>query len=226
MNAGLAIFVKTPRYSPVKTRLAAGCGAVYAHGWYHRAAAAVAAVARVAAARHGVTPYWAVAEPEAIASGVWPGLPMLAQGEGTLGERMARVHATLVETHGAGLLIGADAPQLSADLLGEASTWLMAPEPRLVLGPARDGGFWLFGSNVAPPLELWRSVRYSAGDTGRDLRAAMNACGRWRLLAELTDVDDAHDLAVALDELQRLPDPQPEQQRLAEWMLEFEDMRV
>ncbi len=224
MNAGLAIFVKTPRYSPVKTRLAADCGAAYAHGWYRRAAAAVAAVARVAAARHGLTPYWAVAEPEAIASGMWPDLPMIAQGVGTLGERMARVHGTLVETHGAGLLIGADAPQLTADLLGEASAWLMAPEPHLVLGPARDGGFWLFGGNVAPPLELWRLVRYSAADTRRALRAAMESCGHWHLLADLTDVDDARDLAVVLDELQRLPDPQPEQQRLAEWMLEFEEL--
>jgi len=218
MTVGLAIFVKTPGYSPVKTRLAADCGRVYAEAWYWRAAAAVASVATVAAAREGITVYWAVAESAAIESGAWHGLPLLEQGDGGLGERMARVHASLVATHGAGVLIGADTPQLSADLLGEAIAWLRQPGPRLSLGLARDGGFWLFGGNVAPPVELWQQVRYSARETARDLLVALDGYGQWQTLPELTDVDCASDLAVALQELQSLPALQPEQQRLADWM--------
>ncbi|HEV8692715.1 MAG TPA: hypothetical protein VGQ93_00795, partial [Lysobacter sp.] len=63
MTVGLAIFVKTPGYSPVKTRLAADCGRAYAEAWYRRAAAAVASVAKIAADREGIAVYWAVAEP-------------------------------------------------------------------------------------------------------------------------------------------------------------------
>ena len=218
MSAGLAIFVKTPGYSPVKTRLAVDCGRAYAEAWYRRAAAAVASVTHTAASREGITVYWAVAERAAIESGAWDGFPLLEQGEGGLGERMARVHATLVTTHGAGVLIGADTPQLSADLLGEAIAWLRQPGPRLSLGPARDGGFWLFGGNVAPPVDVWQQVHYSARETARDLRVAMADYGQWQTLPELSDVDCASDLAVVVQEFQRLLVLQPEQQRLVDWM--------
>ena len=79
MNGGVAILVKTPGLSPVKTRLAAGLGAARAARWHQLAAAAVAeAVARVA----GLSAYWAVAEPLAHAGGAWPGMPLLEQGAG------------------------------------------------------------------------------------------------------------------------------------------------
>ncbi|HEV8693492.1 MAG TPA: DUF2064 domain-containing protein, partial [Lysobacter sp.] len=146
------------------------------------------------------------------------GLPLLEQGEGGLGERVARVHASLVATHGAGVLIGADTPQLSVELLVEAVAWLQQPGPRLSLGLARDGGFWLFGGNLAPPVEVWQQVRYSARETARDLRVALAGYGQWQMLPELTDVDCASDLAMALQEFQRLPTLQPEQQRLVDWM--------
>jgi len=218
MTAGLAIFVKTPGHSPVKTRLAADCGRTRAEAWYLHAASAVASVAWVAAEAHDLMPYWAVAEPAAIDRGAWRDLPVLAQGEGGLGERMARVHATLVAKHGAGVLIGADAPQLSARMLSEAVAWLRQSGPRLSLGPARDGGFWLFGANIAPPLEAWQRVRYSVPETARELRAAMTDCGCWQTLPELTDVDRGSDLAAALQELEQLRVREPEQQHLIEWM--------
>lgn len=224
MSAGIAIFVKTPGYSPVKSRLAAECGRAYAEAWYLRAAAAVASVARTTAATGNVSVYWAVAEPAAIESGAWPGFPVLGQGAGGLGERMARVHAALVTAHGAGVLIGADTPQLSSELLQAAIAWLRQPGPRLCLGPARDGGFWLFGANIAPPAKLWEQVHYSAHGTARDLRAAMAGYGSWRSLPELTDVDHANDLAAALHEFRRVPALQREQQQLIDWMRACEDM--
>lgn len=224
MSAGIAIFVKTPGYSPVKSRLAAERGRAYAEAWYLRAAAAVASVARTTAAAGHVSVYWAVAEPAAIESGAWSGLPVLGQGAGGLGERMARVHATLVTAHSAGVLVGADTPQLSSELLQEAIAWLRQPGPRLILGPARDGGFWLFGANMAPPATLWEQVRYSAHETARDMRAAMASYGSWRILPELTDVDHANDLAAALQEFQGLPTLQREQQQLIDWMRTCEDL--
>lgn len=224
MSAGIAIFVKTPGHSPVKTRLAAECGRAYAEAWYLRAAAAVASVARITGAREGVSVYWAVAEPAAVENGAWHGFPVLDQGLGGLGERMARVHAALVAAHGAGVLIGADTPQLSPDLLQASIAWLRQPGPRLSLGPARDGGFWLFGASVAPPVAVWQQVRYSARDTACELQAAMAGYGAWRILTELTDVDRANDLAAMLQEFQRLPALQREQQQLIDWMRTSEDL--
>lgn len=220
MSGALAIFVKTPGHSPVKSRLAAGRGERYAMDWYRQAAAAVASVARVAQARYGVAAYWAVAESGALEA--WPGLPAIAQGEGGLGARMAQVHAQLVARHGFGLLLGADAPQLSAALLGEAVDWLSAPSPRLLLGPAHDGGFWLFGGNTVPALQAWSAVRYSAADTARDLQRSMQGVGDWLTLATLTDADRASDLATVQQALHALPEPTAEQRALARWMREQE----
>lgn len=224
MSGAIAIFVKTPGCSPVKTRLAAECGADYVEGWYRRAAAAVAAVARTAQTRFGASAYWAVAEPEALARGMWAGLPSIAQGEGGLGERMARVHAQLVAHHGAAVLLGADAPQVAVDAVGEALHWIDDASPRLVIGPAHDGGFWLFGGNVAPPLQAWTAVRYSAPDTAQAFRTSLAGHGEWRTLATLSDTDHRADLARVLDALRALPDPLPEQRALADWMLQHEGL--
>lgn len=220
MNGAIAIFVKTPGFSAVKSRLADERGEHYALDWYAQAAAAVASVARLAQARFGVTAYWAVAERAALHA--WPGLPVLEQGEGDLGTRMAHVHVQLVERHGAGLLLGADAPQLTAHLLGEAIAWVSAPPPRLVLGPATDGGFWLFGGNVTPALSAWTSVRYSAISTAHDLVESMQDIGEWLTLATLTDVDHARDLHSVLHALEALPEPTSEQRALAARMREHD----
>lgn len=218
MSGAIAIFVKTAGYSAVKSRLSAGCGERYALDWYARAAEAVASVARRVHERHDTTAYWAVAEPGALDA--WTGLPVIAQGEGDLGTRMANVHARLVERHGCALLIGADAPQLTAELLADAIDWLSSPSPRVAFGPASDGGFWLFGANVAPELSMWTSVRYSDASTATALRQSMQRVGEWRTLATLTDVDHARDLSSVQNALEALPDPTPQQRALAVWMRE------
>lgn len=221
MSGALAIFVKTPGWSALKTRLAAGTGEVYAERWYRLAADAVASVAIRARTQHGLAAYWAVAEPGA--ESAWADLPTIAQGEGDLGTRMACVHAGLIERHGFAMLIGADAPQLSADALGVAARWLGAAgalEPRQVLGPATDGGFWLFGSNRVIPLQAWTRVPYSRADTARRFRQSMQHHGRWRMLAPLTDVDRAADLKPVQQALASLSAPTAGQRALAQWMRE------
>lgn len=220
IRGGLAIFVKTPGHSTVKSRLAADCGDAYALDWYRHAAAAVASIARAAQARSGLAVYWAVAEADA--HDAWCDFPTLAQRGGDLGTRMAHVHAQLVARHGFSLLIGADAPQITTALLHDAATWLAAPSKRLVLGRARDGGFWLFGANVVAPLAAWTGVSYSQADTARDFRAALADLGEWRELESLTDVDRAGDLAIVQHALQTLPDPTAEQSALATWMRDRE----
>jgi len=107
MTAAVAIFVKTPGLSPVKTRLAAGVGVEAATEFHRLAAASVAGVAR--ACGEEIVPYWAVAEQEALDAPAWRGFPTIWQGEGGLGARLDRIYATLLLRHGRVLLIGADA---------------------------------------------------------------------------------------------------------------------
>jgi rSAM/selenodomain-associated transferase 1 len=217
MTGALALFVKTPGLSPVKTRLAAGIGAERAGELFLACADAVSELLQQFERRSGVRCHWAIAEDDSLAPAFWAargGLHWLAQGEGGLGARMARVQRQLVRESGFGLLIGADAPQLRIEHLEEAAAWLRSPQPRQVLGPAADGGFWLYGGNRIAPDALWESVNYSEPRTARDFHAALSAYGSWRELPMLADLDTAEDLQVLAEALRALPQALPAQQRL------------
>lgn len=214
MSGGAAIFVKTPGLSPLKTRLAAGIGQAAAERWYRLAAEAVAEVLDATA---GLASCWAVAEEPAQAANTWTGLPCIAQGAGGLGERMGRVHAALLARHDFALLVGADTPQLDPAQLALAVEWLAEAAPRLVMGPADDGGFWLIGGNRAPQPDDWTRVPCSRPSTATGFRAVMERHGDWRMLQARCDVDREADLATMLRELDALPAPLPAQRRLAEW---------
>jgi hypothetical protein len=220
VSGALAIFVKTPGYSALKTRLAATVGTAVADQWHTRAARAVVEVATTAAREAGAEVYWAVAETDAIAAGVWTTLPNLDQGEGDLGARMGRVHAELVRRHGHGLLLGADTPQLAADDLRAALDWCAVEVPRQVLGPACDGGFWLYAANRATPITRWDGVVYSQADTARQFRVGFQDCGEWLVLPTLTDVDRGDDLLPMRRELAALRAPLPAQRALGAWLEE------
>ncbi|MDX1625133.1 MAG: DUF2064 domain-containing protein [Wenzhouxiangellaceae bacterium] len=212
----VAIFVKTPGLSPVKTRLAKRLGDDAAADWHRRAAACVAEVV----ANSGLPACWAIAEPEAEDHPLWQGLPRVAQGDGGLGERMARVHSALVARHGAAILVGADLPQLRAADLREAADWLAGSAPCQVLGPARDGGFWLFGSNREHPLEAWTRPRYSRPDTAARFRESVSSVAgeQWLVLPERTDLDRAEDIDPVLAEIDALDEASPRQRDLADWL--------
>ncbi|MEP6510090.1 MAG: TIGR04282 family arsenosugar biosynthesis glycosyltransferase [Dokdonella sp.] len=216
MTSALAIFVKTPALSPVKTRLAATLGSAEATRFYMLAAAATAAVVR--ACQPALIPYWAVAETRSQTDTTWQGFAHLWQGEGDLGARMHHVYAELLAQHDRVLLIGADSPQLTPILLKRAVTALEDENAPFVLGDAADGGFWLFGGRLPIPRRVWIGVRYSQADTSAQLRSALAAFGGVATLPELTDVDHGTDLAHLLEALGALSNLLPEQRELAAWL--------
>lgn len=219
MTAALAIFVKTPGHSPIKTRLAASLGAPAAIAFHRLAAQAVAETAQAACAHAPMLQaYWAVAENAALDDPLWRNLPQLWQGEGSLGERLHRVYATLLVRHERVLLVGVDAPQLTQELLLQACDALTDAATPCVIGEAHDGGFWLFGGRVPIAHEIWCGVRYSCADTARQLRAALRPLGAPASLPTLTDIDHAHDLPALAAALDTLPALLPAQQAVRRWL--------
>ncbi len=213
---GLAIFVKTPGHSTLKTRLAATIGREAAQEFHLLSAKAVAAVASLAGLdADGCIPYWAVAEPSAMHDAHWSSLPRLAQGDGALGKRMARISTALCKNHGGALLLGADNPQIQANDLTTAVRTLRSHAH--VLGPSHDGGFWLFGTRGDVPNTAWTATPWSQNDTAARFRTALGDVSV-AYLRTLRDVDRAVDLPALLDALEALPDPVPEQIQLAEWL--------
>lgn len=219
MNKGaIAIFVKTPGMSALKTRLAARTGSKWAHHWYSLACTAVAEVALRGVRPAGATVYWAVAEDDALHAARWSCLPCLAQGTGGLGVRLERVHTLLVARHGASLLLGADTPQLEDTDLQRALAWLQVADARQCLGAASDGGFWLYGGNRGADAARWAALPWSQPHTAHAFRAAQAGAGAWLELPERRDVDTAADLESCLQALCALNAPSPAQCALRDWM--------
>jgi len=213
LNPAIAIFVKTPGLSPIKTRLGRDLGQRVAEEWHRRAAACVGTCAGAT----GLPVYWAVAEPDGMQHPLWKILPRIIQGEGGLGARMARVHTEIVQRHGGGILIGADLPQIEPRHLMAAAHRLDASDARHVLGPARDGGFWLFAANRSLPAVTWESVEYSRDATAKRFITAVDApC--WEMLEHMTDLDRVDDLPAVLAELESVATPSSEQRALTRWI--------
>jgi hypothetical protein len=191
MSVAIAVFVKTPGFSPIKTRLAADIGARSALRCYQLSVIAVRrAILAARAQRPVLLPYWAVAEPAALER--WRGWPTLAQFGDELGARMRGIFRTLVERHDAALLIGGDVPAIAADALVAAVDALHDPAPRRVIARAQDGGFGLFGANR--PIEGdWSAVEYGAPDTAERFLAKVGAELPLSELPPVVDLDTLGD---------------------------------
>ncbi|WP_305908622.1 TIGR04282 family arsenosugar biosynthesis glycosyltransferase [Methylomarinum sp. Ch1-1] len=219
MNGALAIFVKTPGCSPVKTRLAAELGTEVAESFHLMASRAVTEVAQAAGKHSALQCYYAVAEQEALDHAYWQALPCLWQGEGGLGERMAHIYQTLLHQHDFVMLVGADIPQMTASELQSAAAWLTDHEQaRMAFGPSADGGFWLFGGNCAVPLKIWTEVTYSVSDTGVQFHNRIEKLGQVHRFATLIDVDEAEDLSALRQTLSACSEPLPAQLALSRYL--------
>lgn len=206
-----AVFVKTPGRSAVKTRLARSLGRDEAEALYRDSLDCI----RGAIDGSRCARYWAVAEPDAVDHTPWTDAPCVAQPAGDLGDRMAGVFRRLRRTHPAVLLLGGDLPQLAPAELDRAADWLRTPG-RHVLGPARDGGFWLYGSSAEDPTAGWPGLPYSRPETAARFRTAIAAPeDAWLELPLMSDLDDRGDLDRVADELDRLETPSTAQRALA-----------
>ena len=215
MSCAIAIFVKTPELSAVKSRLWPGIGRSAAERLHLASAAAVRSVVSRVSEQAAIEGYWALAESAELSAKHWPGLLHVEQGLGPLGERMAAVYRQLRRHHKGVILIGADAPQIQAGALIEAANWLIADEPRLAMGRASDGGFWLFGGNRNLADHRWSLARYSAPTTADEFIRAMGDCGNWLELETLCDLDTVADIEPARAELEKLDHPSAEQAHVA-----------
>ena len=215
-SAGLAIFVKTPGYSPLKTRLAQAIGRDAAEAFHRHAAAAVAdVVIHAQASMPGLVAYWAVAEADAVDAPIWRDLPRIAQGDGDLGARMRSVCEVLRERHECAVLIGADAPQLRADDVLAACAALDTHGH--VIGPSEDGGFWLFGTRIAVPEHAWSETPWSQSDTAMRFLDALGDSSV-ATLRRLRDVDTVDDLAALVEAMRALSAPTQKQTVLTRWL--------
>ncbi|WP_417382653.1 TIGR04282 family arsenosugar biosynthesis glycosyltransferase [Gimesia sp.] len=223
-QGAVAVFVKTPGYSPLKTRLAQSVGTMRAEQFHVLSAKAVAAVVQKVSQQKLVTPFWAVAEPEAVQHSLWSQFETIDQGTGGLGARLAHVQQQLLASFDFVIFLGADTPQLPVNLLHEAVEFLAleSDTPQFVIGPACDGGFYLFGSQIALDSKIWLNVPYSIENTACVLREQIQELGEIHLLPELSDVDTIQDLPLVARQLSTGEGWLEEQRQVLNWIQEWE----
>ena len=118
-----------------------------------------------------------------------------AQRGDDLGERMDAAFSELWRRgHRSVVLIGSDVPALPLGFLVTAFELLAASAERVVLGPSRDGGYYLVGMNQPTPQIFqdmsWGDDRVLAETTERLARLGIDPA----LLPEWFDIDSVDDL--------------------------------
>jgi rSAM/selenodomain-associated transferase 1 len=81
------------------------------------------------------------------------GAGVMPQAGGTLGERMAAAMAALFDAGARAVaVVGSDIPDLPPGAVAHAFAALARDPQAVVLGPARDGGYYLVAATRVPPL--------------------------------------------------------------------------
>lgn len=190
MQRTLTIFGREPVAGRTKSRLARAVGARTAAGVSRALLEHTVAVARAA-------PGWRVVLSFAESPRTeWSrnlGVAVESQCEGDLGDRMRHAfERRALEGAEAAVIIGSDCPELRVVHLESAAAALQRRP--VVLGPARDGGYWLIGQRL-PGADLFEGVPWSDRTTATATRRVIRRRGlAWAELDLLQDVDTVEDL--------------------------------
>ncbi|HEY0025043.1 MAG TPA: TIGR04282 family arsenosugar biosynthesis glycosyltransferase [Longimicrobium sp.] len=189
----ILVFVRAPEAGRVKTRLAASIGAEAALRVYRRLAEhAVREALDVAGAE--VRVHFTPADAEApVRAWLGDGPALLPQADGDLGERMRDAFAqAFSDGHRRVVIIGSDLPEMRAELLRRAISLL--DDHQAVIGPARDGGYYLLGL-MGLVEGLFEGIAWSTPGVLQATLERLEAAGITPALLEpLTDVDEVQDL--------------------------------
>lgn len=192
----LTVFCRVPQPGRSKTRLIPAVGAKRAATLHREMALRTLTTAEAAqCAVPGLAVRISVAGPQDAAPAAFgSALPFEEQPGGDLGERMATTFRVGWDDGGRHqVIIGTDAPGLSPALIEQAFESLRSHD--LVLGPARDGGYYLIGLSMPPPPSLFQSIPWGGPEVlGLTLSRASEAGLKLQLLPALDDVDEPSDL--------------------------------
>jgi uncharacterized protein len=187
------MFVRAPMIGAGKRRLAADIGDMAA--WRFSRDTMRIVLRRIAGDPRWQTSLVVTPDRFAAAGRFWQlSMPRLSQGQGDLGQRMARALRRCPNQPA--IIVGSDIPAVSTDHIAAAFEALRSHD--LVFGPAADGGYWLVGARTPGRLgRLFKNVRWSSSHALEDTLAGLKPSRRVAYLEMLEDVDDGADYASA-----------------------------
>jgi rSAM/selenodomain-associated transferase 1 len=198
----LLLFTRYPETGQTKTRLIPVLGAEGAARLHRLLTEKIAAQANILAKKQGIptTVHYCGGNSEKMAAWLGP-LTYVAQADGDLGRRMQEAFInTFAGDAEKAVLIGSDIPELDATLLAEAFAAL--DTAKVVLGPSRDGGYYLIGMRADAagglyPLLFHQLVWSTPEVFTRTCRRLEDAGIAAAILPTLGDIDTPEDLAFA-----------------------------
>ncbi len=133
--------------------------------------------------------------------GVPQSVRLTDQGDGDLGERMARAAQRVIDAGASVLLVGTDCPQLDSGQLQHAAQVLQGADATLI--PAFDGGYVLLGLNQYD-ASVFSGIAWSTSSVAARTQERLQAL-HWRVetLAPLHDIDEPGDLQYLPAELSK-----------------------
>ena len=185
----LIIFIKNPEIGKVKTRLAATIGAQKALDIYKKLLKYTAQITGELSLEKHV---WYSSYIDKNDPFFKSDYLKFLQAEGGLGEKMSEAFE-MVFDQGAEkvVIIGSDCAELEPHHITEAYDQLDKVD--VVLGPAKDGGYYLLGMNHFYP-ELFKEMTWSNSEVLHEtLKRAQGSNLKSYLLPELNDVDTFED---------------------------------
>lgn len=195
----LLVFARAPRPGTVKTRLARTLGDERAMALYRRMGRRV--VDQVAAAPATVTVCHTPDDAgDELREWLGPGaVRYWPQGPGDLGARLTRMFDRAFDSSWRAVAIGTDAPSVDETTIRRALHALDSAD--VVIGPARDGGYYLLALRRPRP-DLFTDVRWSTGSVMRETVERVRAEGLTLTYLEVeSDIDTAADLAPGIARL-------------------------
>lgn len=197
MTDRLIIFTRYPEPGKAKTRLIPALGAEGAAHLHQQMAEHTLQQARSLQSLRPIEIEIRFAGGTTANMTTWLGadLSYQPQGEGDLGDRMARAFQAGFEDSCASIvLIGTDCPDLDVDLLDQAFRELQQHD--LVLGSAADGGYYLIGLRSAAP-KLFQAVPWSTSEVLQQTVTIAQQLGLTiAYLPMLSDIDRPEDLPI------------------------------
>ena len=184
----LIIFVRNPVLGKVKTRIAATIGdenalAIYKH---------LLQYTKQIASETGVTKHIFYAD-ELNQCDLWDGNEKYLQTGDDLGDRMKNAfNCVFAKGYGKVIIIGSDCFELTPAIIDSAFDYL--DESEIVIGPAKDGGYYLLGMSTPHPY-LFDNIQWSTNRVFNETLGIMRENNlSISLLPELNDIDEAKDI--------------------------------
>ena len=204
----LLLFAKAPVPGDVKTRLVVPGGLTASQAASLHAALVADLSRRLEAGRWDLVLMWSLSRGDDPPAGLVPaGVPWRRQRGHDLGERLYRGLKWAASGAGYAAAVGSDHPDLDLARV-ETAFDLLAAGRDAVLGPARDGGYYLIAlRREAVDRRLFDGLAWS---TPAVLPETLSRCGELRLdvalLPEGEDLDTVDDLARFQDAVLRRPE--------------------